>query len=215
MIRIIGIPHHRNADKYVRELVGRDRPDVVGVERHEDVLGDLSKLLERGPRTDEEERTIRVEAGDGIVAAVESSKATGSVIVGLEPSRGYDISVSDRKPGYLGRLWKGFDRCWQENIYSKCHRKGELDPSIYQSSRVLPVVEGVQRWIWKNAWYRAYKTASVDREEAYAHRLIQLDQEKSVQLGRPARINFFVGAGHKWNTERLIRKLRRRDTTGR
>lgn len=102
MISVLGVPHHPNADEYIRELVARDNPDVVGVKRHEEVLGELIKIIERGPRTDEEKRTIRLEAGDGIVAAVQSSKIIGSTIVGLEPSKGYDISTSDWKPSHLG-----------------------------------------------------------------------------------------------------------------
>ena len=171
------------------------------------MLGNLIKLLEKDSRTEEENETIRLETGDGIVAAIESSQQIGSSVVGLEPEKGYTISTSDWEPGCMGVLLKGFDKWWETNLYNKCHRKGELDPSIYQSSFILPVVERIQRWIWKKAWYPAYKTASLDREQAYAQRLIKLEQEKSVKINRPPRIYFFIGAGHKWNTEKLIKEI--------
>ena len=211
MIKVFGIPHHPNAARYVEQIILRDTPDIVGVERHQEVLEDLIHLLESGPETDEERRTVKLEAGDGIVAAVESAKRTGARLVGLEPERGYNMPRSEIRGDLWGKLWKGFETRFSDTVGARMARMGELNPSAYQSSHAMAIKEHLARWVWRRYWYPGYVTAALHREEAYAKTLVRLEQEERTRLGRDPKLYFFVGGGHKWNTEKLVRKERSKE----
>jgi len=215
VIQVFGIPHHPNAARYVEQMILRDTPDVVGVERHQEVLEHLVHVLERGPKTDEEKRTVKLEAGDGIVAAVESARRTGSRLVGLEPERGYNVSRSDIRGDLWGKFWKGFEAWFEDAVGARLDRMGQLNPSAYQSSGAMAIKEHLARWAWRRYWYPGYVTAALHREEAYAKTLVRLEQEERARLGRDPKVYFFVGAGHKWNTEKLVRKERSKEESTR
>lgn len=155
--------------------------------------------MRKSDRTPEEDEYVDLMAGDGLVAIVESCWEIGAEILGLEPEKGYTIYKTDYKGGLGGGLWKALEKLWgiMAGYYDK---KGDENPDVYQSSFWAPRVEGIRRWIWEHECFPAYKRVSLDREEAYATRLVTLERQR----GEAVRIFFFVGAGHKWNTLKEI-----------
>jgi len=83
-------------------------------------------------------------------------------------------------------------------------RRGDNNQDIYQSSFWASKIEDVRRWIWKHQCFPAYKRVSLEREEAYASRLVALEDQK----GDNAKIYFFVGGGHRWNTLKEVDRIK-------
>ena len=202
MIKVFGIPHDPTASNYSAKIILNARPSVVCVELHPSVLDDLIAVMKLTTRTPEEEEFYRAEAGDGIVAIIESAWKVGAEIYGLEPEKGYTIYKSDYKTGIEGKFWNFVEKSWGV-VAGYIDRKGESNPDMYQSSFWAPKIEDIRRWIWKHQCFPAYKRVSLDREKAYASRLIALQAQK----GEEMKIFFFVGGGHKWNTLKEIQDL--------
>jgi len=205
MIRVFGVPHFPTAGNYSAKIILKEKPEVVCVELHQSVLEDLIRVVKKKPaeRTREERRFYRAERGDGIVAIIELAWRVGAEVYGLEPKKGYDIYRSDYKTGLEGKFWRFLEKLWKA-IAGYSDRKGERDPDWCQRSPWAPRIEDVRRWIWKHECYPAYERVSLQRERAYASRLIHLERER----GKKAKIFFFVGYGHKWNTLKEINRKR-------
>lgn len=73
MIKVFGIPHDPTASDYSAKIIIDERPKDVCVELHQSVVDDLMRVMKLATRTTEEEDFYRAEAGDGIVAIIEST----------------------------------------------------------------------------------------------------------------------------------------------
>lgn len=203
MIKVFGIPHFATASEYSANLILAEKPDIVCVEMHQENLETLIQLMSKTKPSPDEEKHICSAAGDGLVAIIEASWNVGADIHGIEPKKGYDIHKSDYKTGLEGKFWDFVEKSWGR-IAAYFDKKGEANPSMYQTSFWASKIEAVRRWIWKHQCFPAYKRVSLERERAYASRLVELERER----GEDTKILFFVGGGHKWNTIEEIAKTK-------
>jgi len=201
-------PHFPTASDYSAGIILFEKPQVVCVELHQSVVEDFMRVMKLPTRTPEEEKFYKAEEGDGVVAMMEAAWEVGAEIYGIEPKRGYDVHESDYKTGLEGKFWKFLEKSWGKIHHHLFDKKAEKNPETIQTSFWTPKMEAARRWIWKHECFPAYRRVSLEREEFYASRLVELEKER----GEDTKIFFFVNYGHKWNTLKEVQARTQAET---